>query len=82
MNYHMRNNPVPKMPKRETEALLQTLKEMLSDAKMEDASFGWKDENDPTEMIKETTKLYRDTYLVDPIEFLIARYESALKGAG
>lgn len=78
MNHHMKNKPVPKMPKRETEALLEELREMLSIAKMERASFGWGDEKDPTEMIKETTRLYRESYLIYPLSELIKRYESAL----
>jgi len=80
MNYHMKNNPVPKMPKRETEALLEELREILSVAKMEHASFGMGDEK-LTEKIKETTRLYREAYLVYPLSELIKRYEFAL-GAG
>lgn len=85
MNSYMRYSKAPKtMPKKEASALLEELRELLSIAKMEHANFNSIceeikfDPKNPDAYIKEKTRLYRDSYLVYPIEQLIKRYtESA-----
>lgn len=70
----------PKMPKRETEALISELKEIARVAKMETANFGGMGGgSDPTDFIRERTRLWRNSWIISPLEALIERYEQALK---
>jgi len=78
MNHYMHNNPVPKsFPKREREALLSELRRLLSVAEMKHTDFGriGSPEENPTEFIRERTRLWRESWLIDPLEYLIKRYE-------
>jgi len=77
----MEYNKLPKgMPKKEREALLTELRQLLSCAKMENANFNSLfddvefDPKNPDAYIKEKTRLFRDSYLVYPLEELIERY--------
>lgn len=75
MTYYMNNNKPPQMPQRELRSLLIILRNVLRAAKMEDASFGMiGSDNDPTEFIKERTRVYRQSWIVAPLEELIERY--------
>ena len=65
---------VPKtMPKSEREMLLSELKELRRTASMEMAHFG---NDETTESIRCQTKIWRDTWLIGPLEMLIKRYET------
>jgi len=67
----------PAMPKRETSELVLALKEILDNAKMTNASFFTFDQDGgkKNEELKETTRLYRQAYLIAPLEILIKRYD-------
>jgi len=74
MNWYMRNHPVPKyMPKKETRLLIMELKEILAVATMEEAFF-----TDPatTKYIRDTTNVWRETWIIKPLKELIKRYET------
>ena len=74
------NNPyypfvrkVPKsMPRKEAEQLIAILKEIKKSSEMSDASF--------SDAIKDETDLYRRTWISNPIELIIKRYEEYLNG--
>ena len=64
---------VPKtMPKREMELLIQSLKRIRLSATMKAADF-------PNEW-KQEMRLWRETWLLAPLDDLIERYEAALSG--
>ena len=78
MHWYMRKHPTPpRMPKRETEALLSILRDMRRVATMEDTNFFVFDEDSDEKMaeIRELTRLWRQSYLLSPLDFLISRYE-------
>lgn len=80
MKYHK----LPKsFPKKEAQALVEELEELLSAAEMKHAGFQsiWNDEEavkydpkDPTEFIKDRTRMYRHAWLISPLKELIKRY--------
>ena len=85
MHWYMENNKLPKgFPVREREALLSELRELLRIARMESANFDNHplgreiafDPQKPTEYVREITRLWRNSWLVHPLEKLIARYEA------
>lgn len=81
MHTYFYTNKLPKsMPKREKEALVSTLEEVVRAAKMESADFGngASPEENPTQFIKETVDLHHHTWIVSPLEALIDRYKAEL----
>ena len=79
MHWYMeRHKQPPKMPKQETRALLSELRELHRTATMESANFDGSNREHRTEFIREKTQLWRETWLISPLEKLIERYERAL----
>ena len=82
MNYYMRDNKVAKaMPKQELLALLAELKDIRRTATMEHASFFAVDPSESNKMnnLREVTRIWRESWLIGPLDRLIARYEDALE---
>lgn len=65
---------MPNLGKRRLNRLLKELKELRRISTMESANF---DIYNPetTEFIKEKTKLYRESYLISPLDRLIEEFE-------
>jgi len=77
MHWYMNRNKVPKtMPKKEMEALLSGLKELRSSATFESANFFVFDEDSDAKMkeVREVTRIYRQSWLIEPLDRLIKRY--------
>lgn len=81
MNNYKFDFPLPKsMPKTEREQLVMILKRLKEHAELTNANFGHamihiSGERTITEYVKETTRLYRASWLIHPIQELIDRYE-------
>lgn len=80
-HWYLNERKVPKsMPKKETEALVEELKELRRVATFESAGF-FIFEDDAEERnneIREITKLYRESWLIRPLDELIERYEAVI----
>lgn len=89
MTYMQRNPPPRGMPKREVRALIEELKELLDVAEMKSANFDSPfdspltnsvpiDPQRPTEFIRDRTRIWRQSWLIRPLQALIDRYEATL----
>lgn len=84
MHRYIKDNECPKsMPRKEAEALLITLKEIREVATMKNASFFAFDENSKEKMdeIRELSHVWRTSWILSPLDVLIARYEKLLKSS-
>jgi hypothetical protein len=84
---YMYSTKPPKMPKRELQALISELKQIAKVARMESCDFGSIGNasignKNPTQFIRERTKLWRHSWIIGPLEELIDRYEKALEKEG
>lgn len=73
MHYRLHRQVPKSMPKGEREMLLSELEELRRVATMESANFG---SDETTESIKRQTDLWRNSWLIAPLERLIKRYET------
>lgn len=80
MQPYMRNHPTPKMPVKETMALIRELAEIRDTATMETAQlFGFDpDRQAKNAELRERTRIWRQTWLIRPLNEMIKRYEAAL----
>lgn len=82
MNYSLfyELGPVPaSMPLKEAKRIRQCLIQLRDTATMETANFSRPDLKGSVEMdkaIKDMTKLWRESWLIDPLNAMIERYES------
>jgi hypothetical protein len=80
--------PPKNLPKKELRFLIQRLSEVVQIATMNSANFDCNscdpptsfDSEHPTEYIRQKTKLWRETWIIEPLRTLIERYEEALDG--
>lgn len=83
MNYYMnRHKKPPKtMPKKETEALLRELREIRQVATMETANFFpfVEDSEEKMNELRALTRVWRQSWIIEPLDRLIERYESHLE---
>lgn len=69
----------PKMPIRETDKLIRVLTDIRDTTTMKTARFGSIGDETKTQEIEELTRLWRNTWIIGPLEELIERYENAIK---
>ena len=68
------------MPRKETKKLLSILKEIRRTATMERANFFVFDDESESKMleIKKLTHVWRTSWILSPLDYLIERYEKVL----
>ena len=71
------------MPRKEAEALLENLKDIRRYATMENADFFVFDKESELKMaeIRKLTHVWRTSWILAPLDFLIERYEKFLSSA-
>ncbi len=79
MTHYVLKRPVPKsMPKKEREMLIDVLRNIQHTARMENAHFYVfdKDGDEKMKEIRSVSKIWRESYIISPLERLIYRYET------
>lgn len=77
-NFSHYGGTCPQMPVNELEFLIEELKRVRDTATMDRANFDPFDHGKLTAMIRKVTKVWRETWIVYPLEGLIYRYERQL----